>query len=87
MIEAPTPLPSSFEAALAELESIVASMEAGQAPLEESLRAFERGNRLLQHCHGLLGAAEERLRVLEDGELKSPLEPASDAAETAMESP
>jgi exodeoxyribonuclease VII small subunit len=32
-----------FEAALAELEKLVASMEAGQLPLEESLTAYRRG--------------------------------------------
>ena len=33
----------SFEAALAELEQIVAKLESGQAPLEDSIRMYERG--------------------------------------------
>ena len=35
--------PESFEAALAELEAIVARMEGGQLPLKESLVAYQRG--------------------------------------------
>ena len=35
--------PKSFEAALAELEKIVQSMEAGTLPLEQSLAAHQRG--------------------------------------------
>ena len=35
--------PKSFEAALAELEKIVQSMEAGTLPLEQSLAAHKRG--------------------------------------------
>ncbi len=37
--------PASFEAALAELEDIVATMEGGQLPLKESLAAYKRGRR------------------------------------------
>jgi exodeoxyribonuclease VII small subunit len=35
----PSAVPATFEAALAELEEIVARMEAGQLPLKESLAA------------------------------------------------
>ncbi len=62
--------PVSFEAALAELENIVRAMEAGQLPLEESLAAYERGAALLKHCQEALGAAEQKLRILEDGGLR-----------------
>jgi exodeoxyribonuclease VII small subunit len=51
----------SFEQALAELERIVAQLESGQAPLEESISLYERGARLKAHCEGRLEAA--RLRV------------------------
>ncbi|MDX9706439.1 MAG: exodeoxyribonuclease VII small subunit [Azospira sp.] len=60
-----------FETALAELESLVASMEAGQLPLEESLAAYRRGVGLLQHCQRQLADAEEKVRVLDDGALRS----------------
>lgn len=51
----------SFEQALAELERIVAELESGQAPLEQSIERYERGARLKAHCEGKLEAA--RLRV------------------------
>ncbi len=62
--------PASFEAALAELETIVRSMEASQLPLEESLAAYERGAALLTFCQGALGAAEQKLKMLENGSLR-----------------
>ncbi len=61
--------PASFEAALAELETIVREMEAGQMPLEQSLAAYERGALLLKHCQDALAAAEQKLQVLEGGKL------------------
>jgi len=51
----------SFEQALAELEQIVARLESGQAPLEDSIRMYERGAVLKAHCETRLEAA--RLRV------------------------
>lgn len=51
----------SFEQALAELERIVAQLESGQAPLEQSIELYERGARLKAHCEARLEAA--RLRV------------------------
>ncbi|CAG0123411.1 Exodeoxyribonuclease 7 small subunit [Rhodocyclaceae bacterium] len=61
----------SFEAALAELEQVVADMEAGQLPLEESLAAYKRGAELLQHCRGQLEDAQLQVRMLEEGTLKN----------------
>ena len=51
----------SFEQALAELEQIVTRLESGQAPLEDSIRMYERGAALKAHCESRLDAA--RLRV------------------------
>jgi len=51
----------SFEQALAELEQIVARLESGQAPLEDSIQMYERGAALKAHCEARLEAA--RLRV------------------------
>ena len=51
----------SFEQALAELEQIVARLESGQAPLEDSIGMYERGAALKAHCEARLAAA--RLRV------------------------
>lgn len=62
--------PPSFEAALAELESLVQGMESGQLSLEESLAAYQRGAVLLRHCQGALAAAEQKIQVLEAGQLQ-----------------
>lgn len=63
--------PESFEAALAELESIVVGMEAGQMPLEESLEAHKRGTELLQYCQVKLQDAQQQIRLLETDTLKN----------------
>ena len=60
----------SFEQALKELEGIVARLEQGSVPLEESISIYERGDALRKHCDGLLKAAEakvEKIRVAGDG--------------------
>jgi len=60
-----------FESAIAELESIVKTLEEGDLPLEKSLELFERGIELSRYCHGRLEQAERRIEVLTDrGELK-----------------
>ncbi len=64
------PAGPSFERALAELESIVAAMEAGQMPLQESLDAYKRGVELLRQCRATLDAAEQQIRILESDELR-----------------
>ena len=61
MAEAPDIEALSFEQALAELEGIVAKLESGQAPLEQSIQMYERGALLKAHCEKRLEAA--RLRV------------------------
>ena len=50
----------SFEAAYAELESIVTRLDAGDLPLEDSVTPFERGKRLSEYCQRLLDQAELR---------------------------
>ena len=68
-------VPVSFEAALAELEELVAKMEGGQLPLKDSLAAYRRGATLLQYCQGVLKDAEMQVEVLEKDVLKA-FEPA-----------
>ncbi|MEO8923233.1 MAG: exodeoxyribonuclease VII small subunit [Caldimonas sp.] len=65
------PVPANYEAALAELEALVAAMEGGQLPLEGLLEGYRRGTRLLQFCRGRLEAVEQQVKVLEDGQLKA----------------
>ncbi len=54
----------SYEQALAELESIVASLESNKLPWEESMALFERGQELSRHCVELLDKAELRIKQL-----------------------
>src|SRR5215471_7680644 len=60
----------TFEAALAELEDIVARMESGALPLKESLAAYQRGAVLLQYCQHALKDAQMQVEVLEKDVLK-----------------
>ena len=60
----------TFERALEELERLVARMEEGKLPLEESLAAYQRGTELLKFCESKLTDAQARIAVLEGGELR-----------------
>ena len=60
----------TFESALAELENIVQSMEAGEMQLEQSLSAYKRGAELLKFCQAALQDAQQQVKILEDGVLK-----------------
>ncbi|BCK86873.1 exodeoxyribonuclease 7 small subunit [Sideroxyarcus emersonii] len=60
----------SFEAALAELEHVVAEMESGKLALEDSLAAYKRGAELLSFCRTRLDEAQQQVRMLEEGTLK-----------------
>jgi exodeoxyribonuclease VII small subunit len=69
-----------FEAAIAELESIVKKLEEGDLALEQSLALYERGVQLSRFCHARLEEAEHRIEILDDrGQLKPA--PASFAAD------
>jgi exodeoxyribonuclease VII small subunit len=62
---------------VAELESIVQSMENGNLPLEASLAAYRRGAQLANHCRTLLAAVQQQVSVLE-GDLLRPFEAQGD---------
>ena len=66
----PSPENLTFEKALAELEAIVARMEDGKLPLEESLAAYQRGAELIKLCEAKLTDAQARIAILEGGELR-----------------
>lgn len=57
---------AEFEQSLDELEQLVARMEKGDLPLDESLTAFERGVGLYRQCRSALDQAELRVRQIID---------------------
>jgi exodeoxyribonuclease VII small subunit len=62
--------PASYEDALSELDALVASMEAGQLPLDHMLESYRRGVELLSFCRSRLEAVEQQVKILEDGQLR-----------------
>lgn len=54
----------SFEQAVSELENIVARLERGDVPLDQSIEIYERGEALKKHCETLLNAAEARIEKI-----------------------
>lgn len=77
---APKP-PASFEAALQELERLVQTLESGGVPLEDSLKAYERGMVLLKHCQETLAQAEQKIRILDGDKLNDFAVPDEGSAE------
>ena len=53
-----------FDHGMAELETIVARLEAGELPLEDALAAFEAGVALVRTLNQRLGEAEARVELL-----------------------
>jgi exodeoxyribonuclease VII small subunit len=73
MAEAPPDVSTlPFEAALDELEKIVARLEQGRVPLEESIEIFRRGQLLRDRCDELLKRAEARVETITVGADGSP---------------
>ena len=60
----------TFETALAELEKIVNKLESGSAALDDSLSLFEEGVRLVKFCNEKLDNAEQKVKILTEGEVK-----------------
>jgi exodeoxyribonuclease VII small subunit len=68
----PTPnAPANYEAALAELERIVAALESGSLPLEDMLGSYQRGAELLAFCRAKLQAVEDQVKLI-DGTVFKP---------------
>ena len=67
----PSPaLPDNYEAALQELEQLVAQLESGQMPLDQLLTGYQRGAALLGFCRDKLQAVEDQIKVLDGCQLK-----------------
>ena len=56
----------SYEVAYQQLEALVAQMESGDLPLEQSVALYERGQRLSAHCQALLEEAELKIKLVDE---------------------
>lgn len=63
-------LPKTFEEAMARLEAITQTMQNTETPLEDALAAYSEGKELERFCQEKLAEVEQKLQVLEAGELK-----------------
>lgn len=54
----------TFEENMRRLEQIVRAMERGDVPLEESLKLFQEGTRLVESCGKLLDEAELQVKKI-----------------------
>ena len=64
----------TFEQAMARLDEIVTTLERGDAPLEEAMKLFEEGSKLMRECTTLLDAAEQKVTLLTANEVGKPQE-------------
>ena len=63
--------PASYEAALQELEQLIAQIESGQLPLKQMLSGYQRAAQLLGFCRGQLESVQEQVKVLDEGQLSA----------------
>ena len=76
-----------FEQALAELEGLVERLERGDLPLDEALKAFERGVALTRQCQASLQAAQQKVEILLKRGAKAEIEPFEESADEATGAP
>ena len=62
--------PQSFEEALSRLETLTQAMQSSEMPLEDALAAYQEGNELVRYCQTKLAEVEQKLQILDAGELK-----------------
>ena len=61
----------SFENSMKKLETVVSKLEGDEVSLEESLKLFEEGVKLMRFCHMRLNEIEEKVQILVADESKS----------------
>ena len=63
----------TFESALTKLEQIAGELEAGNLPLDKSLKKFDEGIALVEFCSNKLEEAEKRIELLlnKNGDIKA----------------
>lgn len=54
----------NFEDAMKALEAVVAQLEGGDVPLEQSIELYERGAALKKRCEEKLKEAEEKVAAI-----------------------
>jgi len=78
---------SGFERALAELEGLVERLEHGDLPLDEALKAFERGVALTRQCQAALQEAQQKVEILLKRGSKAAPEPFEESADETAAAP
>lgn len=74
----------TFEKAMARLEQIVAALESGRCPLDDSMKLFEEGTRLTAYCARLLREAEQKIvKLTAPADGAAPAETAAGASDAA----
>jgi len=63
-----------YEEAIGELEQIVNHLEAGDLPLEDALKQFERGISLARSNSEKLQKAQQKVAILMHNDSQSPLQ-------------
>ena len=56
----------TYESAMKRLEEIVGKLEDGSLPLDESLRFFEEGTKLVTYCNDCLNHAQQKMTELSE---------------------
>jgi exodeoxyribonuclease VII small subunit len=84
---APDSKTPEFEQALAELEGLVERLERGDLPLDEALKAFERGVALTRHCQTSLQAAQQKVEILLKRNGQAQVAPFEDSADESAAGP
>ncbi len=69
--QAEIPVAESYEAAVGELESLIAQIEGGQMPLAQLLTGYQRGAALLAFARGQLSGLEQQIVVLDQGKVSA----------------
>ena len=59
----------TFEQAMARLEEITGNIQNNDTPLEDALKQYEEGRKLVLFCRQKLGEVEQKLSILDNDEL------------------
>ncbi|MEO0513665.1 MAG: exodeoxyribonuclease VII small subunit [Planctomycetota bacterium] len=54
----------NFEQAVDELENLIEQIESGEIGLEDALKRYEDGTKLIQRCRAILDSAEKKIAEL-----------------------